>query len=427
MTTAVENATMSAEMERQLRRARGRFAAMSGTYGLGVFNDNFFKQAACLLAVYLGKPDFQGRVVVLFTLPWLLFPAWAGWAADRFAKRHVVIFAKLLEVAAMTCGGIGIITINWTLILAMMFIMALQSTIFSPALNGSIPELYPAEYVIRANSRLRALVLMSNLVGILLAGVLLDFKQVVWGVELGRLLVGLGVIAISLIGVVMSLGVDRHPPADPAAKFPWAGPARTIRELKHMHRDRLLWIILLADAFVWFVAVLQILIINEMGKSRFGLTEKQTSYVVAAELLGVGVGAALAGRLATGRRWYRILPGGMVVMGLLLIGIALETLLPSWMQFWAVVGGFALAGVAGGVLLIPCEAFFQIRPAPEKKGAVIATANFTGFAGMAISGLLYDLSVESGVLPLHRLGVLGAAAILTAVWLHVVLRKESLE
>jgi acyl-[acyl-carrier-protein]-phospholipid O-acyltransferase/long-chain-fatty-acid--[acyl-carrier-protein] ligase len=299
----------------------------------------------------------------------------------------------------------------------------LQSTIFSPALNGSIPELYPPEYVIGANSRLRALVLMSNLVGIILAGVLLDFKQPVWGVELGRLLVGLGVIAISLIGVVMSLGVDRHPPADPGAKFPLAGPVRTFRELKEIHRDRLLWIVLLADAFIWFVAVLQILIINEMGKARFGLSEKQTSYVVAAELLGVGVGAVLAGKLATGKRWYRLLPAGMTILGVLLIVIALDTLLPAWMQYWAVVGGFTLAGVAGGVLLIPCEAFFQIRPAPEKKGAVIATANFAGFAGMAISGLLYKVSVDSGIAPLHRLGAVGAMALIVAAWLHLTLRK----
>jgi len=423
MTTAGDISTTSGETREQLRRARGRFAAMAGTYGLGVFNDNFFKQSACLLAVYLGWPTFQTYVTILFTLPWLLFPAWAGWAADRFAKRHVVIFAKILEVAAMTCGGIGIITVNWTLILVMMFIMALQSTIFSPALNGSIPELYPAQYVIRANSRLKSLVLMSNLVGIILAGVLLDFKQLVWGVELGRLLVGLGVISISLIGVVMSLGVDRHPPADPKAKFPWAGPVSTFRELKAMHRDRLLWIVLLTDVFVWFVAVVQILVINEMGKARFGLSEKHTSYVLAAELLGVGVGAAMAARLAAGRRWYRILPMGLVVLDLLLMGIAAETFLPGWMQFWFVVAGLTLTGVAGGVLLIPCEAFFQIRPAPEKKGAVIATANFAGFLGMTLSGLFYWIFVELGLAPLHRLGILGAMAVLVALRLHVALRR----
>ena len=127
--------------------------------------------------------------------------------------------------------------------------------------------------------------------------------------------------------------------------------------------------------------------------------------------------------MAAGRRWYRILPGGLAVLGLLLTGISAEMFLPGWMQFWAVVVGLAMAGVAGGVLLIPCEAFFQIRPAPEKKGAVIATANFAGFAGMSLSGLFYGIGVKAGLAPLHRLAVLGAMALLLAAWLHLALRK----
>ena len=50
MTEAADISTTAGDLKEQLRRARGRFAAMAGTYGLGVFNDNFFRQAAMLLA-----------------------------------------------------------------------------------------------------------------------------------------------------------------------------------------------------------------------------------------------------------------------------------------------------------------------------------------------------------------------------------------
>ena len=36
---------------REVRQARGKFASMVATYGLGVFNDSFFRQSAMLLAV----------------------------------------------------------------------------------------------------------------------------------------------------------------------------------------------------------------------------------------------------------------------------------------------------------------------------------------------------------------------------------------
>lgn len=413
------------EQVRQIRLARRRFAAMAGTYCLGVFNDNFFKQAACLLAVYLSRPNMQTWITILFTLPWLLFPAWAGWTADRFPKHRVVILSKALELAAMLCGGIGLIAANWPLILGMMFVMALQSTIFSPALNGSIPELYPAEFVVRANARLKSLVLASTLAGIILAGMLLDLRQSIAGRPLGRWLTGLGVILVALLGLWMSLGTNRRPAAAPCEPFPWTGLFRTFRELREMRRDRLLWLVLLTDAAVWFIAVAQILVVNELGASHFALTEKQTSFLLAAELLGVAAGALLAGRIASGQNWHRVLAPAMFLLGLLLVGLSAIGLLPRDAQLRPLAVDLTLAGIIGGVLLVPCEAFFQIRPPPEHKGQVIATANFAGFLGMSCSGLFYGVLLAVHVPPLLRLGMLGVLTLLAAGGLFIALRKES--
>jgi acyl-[acyl-carrier-protein]-phospholipid O-acyltransferase/long-chain-fatty-acid--[acyl-carrier-protein] ligase len=425
MTATIQPAEALREDDRrQIRRARGHFAAMAGTYCLGVFNDNFYKQAVCLLAVYFAWPEFQGYATIVFTLPWLLLPAHAGWMADRFSKRHVVIAAKVLELAAMLCGATGILLVNWTLILLMLFLMAAQSTIFSPALNGSIPELFPASYVLKANARLKSVVLGSNLVGIILAGVLLSAKTPVAGIELGRWLVALGVVSMSLLGVVLSFGVAYRPAADSAARFPWSGPLETLRELGRMRRDRLLWTVLLTDMFVWFVALLQVLIVNEMGKTSFGLDERQTSYLITTELLGVCIGALLVGRLARGRRWYRVLTPAMVMLGVFTALITLTNLLPSnWRLAWTA-GGMLLAGVAGGVLLIPLEAFFQIRPAPQRRGVVIAAANFAGFLAMSGSGLVYLLLGKVLQIPVLRFGIVAALSFLMAVWLRGVLRHE---
>jgi len=38
-------------IRQQIRGARAKFAAMAASYSLGAFNDNFFKQAAMLLAL----------------------------------------------------------------------------------------------------------------------------------------------------------------------------------------------------------------------------------------------------------------------------------------------------------------------------------------------------------------------------------------
>ncbi len=98
---------MTSEHDKQLiRKARGNFAAMASTYCLGVFNDSFFRTSAMLIAVAAGEKTAQGLVMAVFTLPYLLFAAQAGWLADRFPKSHIVIGAKVLELAVMICGGI---------------------------------------------------------------------------------------------------------------------------------------------------------------------------------------------------------------------------------------------------------------------------------------------------------------------------------
>ncbi|EKD36313.1 MAG: Major facilitator superfamily MFS_1, partial [uncultured bacterium] len=92
---------METKSEMTIQTVRGKFLAMAVTYCLGVFNDNYFKQAAMLMAVSAGLSGLQGTATVLFALPFVLFSAWAGWLADRFPKRGVVIWAKALELAAM--------------------------------------------------------------------------------------------------------------------------------------------------------------------------------------------------------------------------------------------------------------------------------------------------------------------------------------
>ncbi|HIQ37296.1 MAG TPA: MFS transporter, partial [Desulfocapsa sulfexigens] len=45
---------LNSQEKQKVQAASSRFFAMAATYFLGVFNDNFFKQAALLLAVLSG-------------------------------------------------------------------------------------------------------------------------------------------------------------------------------------------------------------------------------------------------------------------------------------------------------------------------------------------------------------------------------------
>ena len=87
-------------------------------------------------------------------------------------------------------------------------------------------------------------------------------------------------------------------------------------------------------------------------------------------------------------------------------------------------GAFFLMGLAGGFLLVPMEAFFQVRPGPEEKGAVIAAANFAGFSGIALAGIV-NMTLNDCLSPTGWFGAIGLIALAMGVWLWSALRKEA--
>ncbi|HLO65983.1 MAG TPA: MFS transporter [Holophaga sp.] len=397
-------------MDGQVQAGSRRFAAMAGAFFLGVFNDNFYKQAVLVLAVAAGRTELQGLAVAVFTLPYLVFAAPAGWAADRFPKGRVVVAAKAAEVAAMVAGALGIAFGHWGLTLAMLATMGTQAAFMSPAVNGSIPELFPDEKVPWANGVLRMVVTVGILAGIALAGLALDRPGTgPWGVENGRLWVAAAVLAVAAAGLGVALLAGPGDAADPRAPFPWRGPADTLRDLAEAGRDPLLAATLCASVFIWSSGSLQVLLINPMGLAEMGLSKSMTSGLIVAQLMGIAAGGILSPRLSRGPRWHRVLAPYGAGMGLAMVLVPALRVLPPGA---ALPGAFLLMaaiGFFGGVVLIPVESFIQTRPEPARRGAVLAAANFAVFAGILLSGPLSNL-LNDHLRPTTAMGLVGVLA-----------------
>ncbi len=382
----------SPEIEAQIKKGRSRFIAMAITYFLGAFNDNFFKQAAMLLAVGAGLSGLQGTATMLFSLPFILFSAYAGWFADRFSKKNVVVGAKFLELAAMLVGAYGLVVMNWPCILAMVFIMAAQSTLFGPAINGSIPELYPKEYVTTANAVIKLVTTLAILAGIGLAGVALDQAWFATAIPFGRLLVAVFVLLVAVIGVLVSFGVVKRPAAGAQDSFPWLGPLHSLQDLYRVRTDRLLITAIAGDAFFYFISSIVVLVINVMGISELGLSQTMTSLLVVSLMVGVCAGSFLAAKIAGGPGWYLVMGPAVLAMGL---GLAATwgaiSFGPSAVRLPLLIFALIIAGCGGGLFLIPLTSFIQVRPRADQKGKIIAVSNFSAFSGIFLSGTCFEI------------------------------------
>ena len=145
--------------------------------------------------------------------------------------------------------------------------------------------------------------------------------------------------------------------------------------------------------------------------------------MITSELIGIAIGGFLGARLGRGERWFRVLAPAAIAMGVLLVAMGSIAYLPS---LWVLPSAFVLLGligVVGGIFLIPCEAFIQVRPPASKKGAVLAAANFAVFSGILLSGPLAAV-LTARTAATECFAIIGVLTLLVGVWLRIVLGRR---
>src|SRR5215831_17547425 len=199
-----------------LLRVRG-FPPLLATAFLGAFNDNLYKIVVSLLAVKMaasGDTHYLALAGALFVLPYLLFSGYAGWLADAYSKRTVLIVTKSFEIIAMLAAFAALASGNLDFMLAVIFLTALQATFFSPAHYGILPELLPEKELSRANGLDELIVFLAIIIGTTAGSAL-------YGLWQDRIeLIALVLIACAVLGTIASFGIGRVP--GPAARRPLA-------------------------------------------------------------------------------------------------------------------------------------------------------------------------------------------------------------
>jgi acyl-[acyl-carrier-protein]-phospholipid O-acyltransferase/long-chain-fatty-acid--[acyl-carrier-protein] ligase len=151
------------------------YRALVGAQFLGAYNDNLFKMLVSLMAVdaaagAISAGGYLSLTGIVFIVPYLLFSGYAGDLADRFGKRGVVVVTKALEIAVMVLALVGFLIGDIVLLLAVLFLMATQSTFFSPAKFGLLPEMLPPGQLAQANGTLEMARYVAVILGSISAG-----------------------------------------------------------------------------------------------------------------------------------------------------------------------------------------------------------------------------------------------------------------
>ncbi|HEX4487142.1 MAG TPA: MFS transporter, partial [Terriglobales bacterium] len=363
---------------------RRGFWALVVTQFQGAFNDNGLKQLVVflILGMAVQQADRDRLVLVvgaLFSAPFILFSMTGGFLADRFSKRSVTIGTKFLEMAVMSVAILGLARQSLGLEMAAVFLASTQGALFGPSKYGLLPELLPEPRLSWGNGVIELGTFLAVIAGGVSGGFLADHFQGRQGWS------GAIFLALSVLGLVFSLGITRVPPADPTKKFR-ANPLGDLwTQGKIIRKDRVLWLAVLGNTYFWFLGALLTANIIFYGSDVLHISSLQTGILQAAVAIGIGLGSLAAGYLSGGKVEYGLIPLGAVGMTVFGVLLSLHAL-----SFNRVLGLLAALGFAAGFFAVPINALIQHRPNEKDKGGVIAAANLLSFVGIgAASGVYY--------------------------------------
>jgi len=402
-----------------------RFMPFFMTQGLGAFNDNIFKNALAALLVFksselvgMNTNQVVNLSAMLFILPFFLFSALFGQFADKYEKSVQVRLVKLFEVGIMLLATLGFWLNSVTLLLAVLFLLGLQSTIFGPIKYGILPQILSREELVGGN----ALIEMGTFVAIL-AGTIAGPQLA--GVEVGwPYWVGIACLLVAVAGYLFSRRIPVAEAVCPELQINWNIFSETYRNLRFLNENRTVLNSVLGISWFWFFGATFLVQIPSYSQNVLGGDANLMSTLLALFIVGISTGSLLCERLSGKQVEIGLVPFGAI--GLTIFGLDLYFASPASpgvsvtaIEFlssganWRIMADLVLIGVFGGFYIVPLYALVQHRSSPEHRSRVIAGLNILNALFMVIAAMMAMLLLGPAGLSIPDLFLI--TAILNAV------------
>ena len=373
------------------------FLGLLATQFLGALNDNIFRWLAVPIGKYYAGQENAATVLsaglACFVLPYILLAGPAGYLADRFSKRSVIVACKFAEIVILALGLAAISSGNVYFLFAVVALLGCQSALFGPAKMASLPEMLHPTKLSSANGLMGMVTVAAIVLGSLLGNYLFhwtgpDGRTHLW-------ISGLVLISTAVVGTATSFLIRRAPAASPQAKLPWNPLGHALRDLAVLARNRSLATAAVGSAFFWSLASLAQLNVDSYGILELGLEQHEIGPLLAVMALGVGFGSLLAGWLSAGKIELGIVPCGAAGIALGALGLAATS-----NSYAATLIGLFCMGAGAGMFDVPLQTYLQARSPITSRGAVLAATNFLTFSGsLACAGLFWLLREPLGCSP----------------------------
>lgn len=388
-----------------------RFWAYIATQGLGAFNDNFFKMLIQLyilnILVLANGKQLISWATYLFTIPFVLFGPISGYLADRYSKAKVMKVVKFAEIGVMLLGGAAFLSGNVYFLVALIFLMATQSTFFGPSKYGYIPEISSPQAVTAANGWLEMSTFLAIILGTALVGLFLDIHNQQVVIVAGYCLV------VAVVGSITALAIPDSGVAGRKGKIPWNPFTSIVAEVRFLKHQKPLFLAALANSYFWLLGLIfQTNILIYAGEMS-GIESMDNVWIsLLAAFMGIGIAA---GSLIASRWSGQKVELGLVPLGGLGMAFSGILLFFTSSSYWWTAGALLIGGACGGLYIVPLYAYLQFYANENEKGRVMAAAGIMSGIFLVGGALIFDfvivhLSIAAATLYLW-MGILTIGAV----------------
>ncbi|MEE9603742.1 MAG: MFS transporter, partial [Thermoguttaceae bacterium] len=269
------------------------FIGLLTTQFLGAVNDNMFRW----LVVPIGKELVGSEQAALalsvglacFVLPYILLAAPAGYLADRFSKRTIIVSCKVAELLIMILGIAAVLGGNLYVMFAVVALMGSQSALFGPSKLGSIPEIVSEDRISAANGLIGMTTVLAIVVGTIAGNCLYSVTRPpdghLWWIS------AVALIGTAALGLIASLMIRPLRSANPARPFPYNPARQTFRDLAALGSSRSLLRAALGAAAFWALAALAQMNVDLFAITELGVDQMHVGILLAVLAVGVGTGS----------------------------------------------------------------------------------------------------------------------------------------
>ncbi len=371
------------------------YNALYTTNFLSTLNDNYQKMLGMLVVTGWVESEYKPLVISVtgaaLVLPYIFCSPLANRAAQRFGKQRVVRFCKIIELPIVLLAVLGFLLKDPTLfpqynfmtpiavllVVLSIFLIGIQSAMYSPAKYGLIRDIGGIENVSKGMGGMESVSFLGMLLGTALSAFAVNALSPIGYSSLLLVFAVAGYIA-SLFIRAEETNSDQKERLNPFAY------------MKDMHRMALQYkglnsLIYILSIFWWFATTIQLSLIVYC-QEEMGLTKGEPGVILCLAAVGMSVGCVVSGYI--GNKRHDEIVRTPIYGCVMAIGLLALFFLPGehHLIFTAVL--FVVA-VMGGFFKVPMDAAIQRTVKSYELNSILAYFNQISFIFMLGASVTY--------------------------------------